>query len=375
MTLADVVKPAAAFDVEALVRSAVRAIPAYTREEAPAEPPRRVVRLDWNESPYGPSPKARAALVNFDGMHRYPDIDAAALREALGRYVGAPAGQVVPGAGLDDVLSTLALAIVEPGDRVVISEPTFGVYRSLFAIHGGEVVNVPLTPGFALDADGVLAAAAERAKLVIICNPNNPTGNLFDPGAVERIAAGVRCLVAIDEAYAEFAGVAHRPLMDRYPNVAVLRTMSKFAGLAGMRVGYGVFPPALMPYLNQVMPAFANVTAASTAAALASLDDLPYLEGIVGRIVAARDALASRLREVPGVEPLPSATNFLLVRLPLADAAPVVAELARRGIFVRQFGRPDLGIVDCLRVSVGTPQENQVFVDELTAVLAEGVGA
>jgi len=370
-TRAPIATTASAFDLEALVRPVVRAVPTYTREEAPVVPPPRVVRLDWNESPYGPSPKARAALAAFDGAHRYPDLEQTALREALGRYVGAPAGQIVPGAGLDDVFATMALALIDSGDRVVISEPTFGLYRSHFATHGAEVVDVPLRTGFALDADGILEAITDRTKLVMVCNPNNPTGNLFDPVAVERVARGARCLVAIDEAYAEFAGVAHRPLMERYPNVAVLRTMSKFAGFAGMRVGYGVFPAALMPHLDHVAPAFRNIAAASAAAAVASLDDLPYLEGVVARIVADREELAARLREVPGVEPLPSATNFLLVRLPLADAGPVVAELGRRGVFVRHFGRPNLGLADCLRVSIGTPKENAIFLDELRAVLAE----
>ena len=357
------------FDVESLIRPAVRAIPPYAREAEPESPPPRIVRLDWNESPYGPSPKARAALAAFDGVHRYPELDARSLREALGRYVGAPADQVVAGAGLDDVLSTLALLLIEPGDAVVISEPTFSVYRSLFAVHGAWVVDVPLAPGFALDAEGILAAIDERTKLVIVCNPNNPTGNLFDPAAVERVVAGAPCLVAIDEAYAEFAGVAHLPLMARYPNVAVLRTMSKFAGLAGMRVGFGVFPAALMPHLLRVMPTFCNVGAASAAAAIASLEDLPYLEGVVARIVADRDALAAELARIPGVEPFPSATNFLLVRLPMADAGPVVAALAKRGVFVRHFGRPELAIADCLRVSVGTPEENAVFLQELADIL------
>jgi histidinol-phosphate aminotransferase len=358
-------------DLRALIRPAVREIPAYVREEPPATATERVIRLDWNESPYGPSPKARAALAGFDAFHRYPEIDAGQLRTALGRYIGAPPSQVVPGAGLDDVLNTLALLLIEPGDRVIISEPTFGVYRTLFAIHGADVVNVPLTPDFQLDPDAIIAANDRRTKLVIVCNPNNPTGTLFDPGHVEQIVAQAACLVAVDEAYAEFAGMSHRFLMARYSNVAILRTMSKFAGLAGLRVGYGVFPEALMPHLLRVMPAFGNVGAASSAAAIASLDDLPYLTEIVARIVADRDALALRLSSLPGVAPFPSMTNFLLVRLPVPSAAPIVARLANRGVFVRYFGRPELGLLDCLRVSTGTPEENMVLLDELTAALDE----
>jgi histidinol-phosphate aminotransferase len=371
--LSPIAEPKVAFDPAALVRPAVRALPRYTREAASATTPPREINLAWNESPHGPSPKARAALAAFDRSHRYPEYDAHTLRAALGRYVNAPVEQIVAGAGLDDVLNTLATLLIDPGDRVIISEPTFGVYRPLFATHGGEVVDVPLLPGFALDADGILAAIDRRTKLVIVCNPNNPTGNLFDPAAVERVVAEAPCLVAIDEAYGEFAGVAQRALVDRYPNVAVLRTMSKFAGLAGMRVGYGVFPEPLMEHLLRVMPGFCNVSTAATAAALASLEDLPHLETVVAQIVADREALAAQMRAIPGVEPFPSATNFILARLPVADAGPVVAALARRGVYVRHFARPDLGLVDCLRVSVGTAEDNAVFVAELAAVLREEV--
>ncbi|MEA2513922.1 MAG: histidinol-phosphate aminotransferase, partial [Thermomicrobiales bacterium] len=256
-----------------------------------------------------------------------------------------------------------------------VSEPTFGVYRTLVALHSGRIVDAPLTPDFVLDADRVLSSVTERTKLIIVCTPNNQTGNVLDPATVERIVAEAPCLVAIDEAYAEFAGTTHLPLMDRYPNVIILRTMSKFAGLAGMRVGYGIFPTELMPYLQTAVPPFHNVTLASTAAVVASLDDLPYLQGVVARITADRDALADNLRELPGVAPLPSATNFLLVRLPVEDAAPVVQELARRGILVRHFGKPELGIRDCLRVTIGTTEENELFLAALADILAEGGAA
>jgi histidinol-phosphate aminotransferase len=358
------------FDPEKLVRAAIHHLPVYSRAALPEHKPAREIRLDWNESPYGPSPKALQAVAEFAAFNRYPEFDAWALREALGRYAGAPADRIVAGAGLDNVIETLMALLVDPGDRVIISEPTFMVYPPLIRAHGGEVVNVPLHADFSLDATGVLDAIDERTKLVLVCNPNNPTGNSFDPESIERIVANAPCLVAIDEAYAEFAGASHRDLMDRYPNVAILRTMSKFAGLAGMRVGYGIFPETLMPYLLRVMPGFCNISAVASAAAIAALEDDEYNRAMVGRIVADRDALADQLREIPGVAPYPSATNFLLVRLPVSDAAPVVRELANRGVYVRHFANPAFGIADCLRVSIGTTEENETFTAELDAVLA-----
>jgi len=360
------------FDVESLVRPAVRAIPQYVPAKLPDEPPPRVIKLDMNESPYGPSPKTRAALESFAETNRYPDFGANELRKALSAYTGVPAEQISCGAGLDDVINTLFLAVVDPGDEVIVHEPTFGVYRSLVAQYNGRTVDAPLTADFQLDPDLILDSVTPRTKVIIICTPNNPTGNSLDPASLERIVANAPCIVAIDEAYAEFAGTSYIPYLDRYPNVVVLRTMSKFAGLAGMRVGYGMFPTALMPFVSEVAPPFMNVSVASAVAAIASLDDLDFLRGNVQRIVADRETLAANLREIPGVQPIPSATNFLLVRLPLADAAPVVAGLAARGILVRNFSKPALGIRDCLRVTIGTQEENEIFLSNLEDLLQDG---
>lgn len=359
------------FDPAKIVRPAIHGLPLYTRNAAPGEKPAREIRLDWNESPYGPSPKALAALREVEAHNRYPEFDAWALREALARYAGVPAEQVAAGAGLDNVLETLMFLVVGAGDKVIISEPTFMVYEILARAHGGQVVDVPLRTDFSLDASGILDAIDESTKLIIFCNPNNPTGNLLDPDAIEQVVAEAPCLVAVDEAYAEFAGASMIGLMDRYPNLVILRTMSKFAGFAGMRVGYGVFPESLMPFLLRIMPGFCNVSVGASAAAIAALADEEYNQRTVARIVRDRDLLADRLRAIPGVQPLPSATNFLLVRLPVADAAPIVLELARRGVYVRHFGNPAFGIADCLRVSIGAAADNAIFAGELEAVLRE----
>jgi histidinol-phosphate aminotransferase len=363
------------FDPANAVRDVVRDLPSYVPSR-PQETPQRLIRLDMNESPYGPSPKARAALAGFEATNRYPDFGQSRLIAALSGYTGVPTEQIIAGAGLDDVLTSLAHLVIDPGDEVIISEPTFGVYRVIASLHGGSVINVPLTPAFQIDPLAILAAITERTKLIVICSPNNPTGNLIDPAAIEQICADARCMVAIDEAYAEFAGVSHIPLMETYRNVAVFRTMSKFAGLAGMRVGYGLFPRMLVPFLHHVTPPFHNISVASALASIASLDDLDYLRDGVARIVADRDALSDQLRELPGVTPFDSKTNFILARLPVENAGPVVTELARRGILVRHFGNPALGLTDCLRVSVGTTEENEAFIIALASILADqGTGS
>jgi histidinol-phosphate aminotransferase len=361
--------PSAGTELISLVRREIRDLPGYVPATGAAKKPDRLLRLDMNESPYGPSPRTRAALADFVQTNRYPDFAQSALRSALSEYTGMPFEQIVCGAGLDDVFTTLANLMVEPGDEVIISEPTFGVYRPLFSMHGANVVNVPLTQGFELQPDRVLSAITDRTKIVIICSPNNPTGNLFPIEAVEQVCASARCLVAIDEAYAEFAGHSHIPLMERYPNVMILRTMSKWAGLAGMRVGYGLVPEQLVGAVGHVVPPFHNVSLASSEAAIASIEDREFLMGRVAAICDARDALFTQLAEIDGLAPLPSVTNFILVKTPWHDARPLVQAIAERGVLIRGYGDPLLQ--PYFRVSVGLPDENDQFLRALRDAIKE----
>lgn len=357
------------FDPSSVVREPVRAKSSYVpspRDERHAD---HMIRLDMNESPYGPSPKARAAIAAFVTTHRYPDFDQWALRDAIAAYTGGTPEQIFCGAGADDVLNLLAQATLEPGDNIVISEPTFGVYRAQANLRGAITVNVPLDGEFQMDVDGILKAIDDRTKYVIICTPNNPTGNDLNRADVDRIVQEAPCLVVIDEAYAEFSGTTYADYPDRYENVMVFKTMSKFAGMAGMRVGYAIVPKSMAPHMENIVQPCHNVSLVSAETAIASLNDLEYLDGIVARIVASRDELAANLREIPGVEPFPSATNFLLVKLPVEDAGPVVAELGKRGILVRHFANPALGLTSCLRVTIGFPEENERFLNELADIL------
>lgn len=330
-----------------------------------------VIRLDWNESPFPLTPKAQAVFADFTLGNRYPDYRQTPLREALGEYVGFDPERIVPGAGLDDVFATLASIFVEPGAEVIIAEPTFGVYRSLFSMLGATIVNVPLTPApdFSLDTDAMLAAVTDNTRLIILCNPNNPTGNLIPRARIETIIDNVPCPVAIDEAYAEFSGVDHLDLARTRENVIVLRTLSKFAGLAGFRVGYGIFPEPLVPYLPRVTPAFANVSALSADIAIASLQDLDVLKNQRDLIVAERTRIIAALDAMPHVTPYPSATNFILFRLPVPDSTVVLDALASRDIFVRRYGTPGWDLDDCLRVSIGLPEENDAFLAALADIL------
>lgn len=358
------------FSPEKMVRSHIRPVRSYAPGASSALD-REAVRLDWNESPFGLSPKAQAVYDAFRSGNRYPDFSQTRLINALAAYVGTTQDRIIAGAGLDDVFTTTAVTLIDPGDQVIISDPTFGVYRSLFGLHGAAVVNVPLGPAprFALDEDGIVESITDRTKLVILCNPNNPTGTMYDLDTIERIVSRAPCVVAIDEAYAEFSGTSHLEIADRYPNVILFRTMSKFAGLAGYRVGYGVFPVALLPWARRASPAFCNLSAIAAEVAIASIDDVDHLRDNVSLLVSERDRLRRTLNAMPGVEAYDSAANFVLLRLPVEDAAEVHRTLAENKVFVRGFPDRDLGLRDCLRVSVGTPEQNDAFLHHLGAAL------
>lgn len=356
------------FSPERIVRSHIQPIASYAPGVSPTDDP-DAIRLDWNESPFGLSPLAREVYDAYISGNRYPTIDQHDLVAALAGYIGVAPNRVIAGAGLDDVFTTLAIATIEPGDEVIISAPTFGVYRSLFELHGANVVDVPLgpEPDFALDVDGIIAAANERTKLIIVCNPNNPTGTLYQTDDIAHIVGNVDCLVAIDEAYAEFSGASHLGLADQYPNVALFRTLSKFAGLAGYRVGYGVFPDSLMPWLRRAAPAFMNVSAISAAVAVASLRDLDHLQRNVAILAGERDRLIDQLNALPGVTAYASAANFVLFSLPVDDTTVVTDHLEANKIYVRRYGG---GLRRCLRASVGLPDENAAFLTGLREALA-----
>ena len=351
------------------VRSEVSPAGAYrlaSREQHPES-----IFLNLNESPYPLSPKAQRAIQNFSTGNRYPDFTQAPLREQIGEYVGFPPDQIAVGAGLDDVFSILATMFVDPGKEIVISDPTFGVYATFYPLHGAKVVNVPLgpAPDFAFNPDGVISAVNDNTAFVMICNPNNPTGNHFSLDDVEKVVAAVDCPVAIDEAYAEFSGTDHLDLARKYPNVIILRTLSKFAGLAGIRVGYAIFAEDMAPYVAAAVPAFANISALSAEIAIASLHDLDYLSANRDEQVSERERVTALLNEIPGVTAYPSATNFVMFDVPGDDATPILDALKERHIYVRHYGNPDWGLGGHLRVSIGLPDENTKFLTALEEII------
>ena len=353
------------------IRPAFREFAAYKPVPLPGAlaaelgiPVEQIVKLDANENPYGAPPGVAAALAGMDPS-RYPDADARELRAALATYTGQPAERIVCGNGSDELLELLCRLFLVPGDESITTEPTFGMYAIAARQHGATSVNVPREPvDFRLDPAAIRAATTPRTRLIFICTPNNPTGTPLPEADLRAIVEAAPCVVVLDEAYTEFTGTSFAPLVDEYPHLVVLRTLSKFAGLAGLRLGYTVVVPEIAEALWKIKAPY-NVNLAAQVAGVAALRDLPWLQDKLARLVAGRQALEAGLATVPGLQLYPSAANFVLVRLaggqPAADA--LHAGLLARGILVRRYSHAPLE--GCLRLSVGTEAQNAILLEEV----------
>lgn len=314
-----------------------------------------LIKLDANEHPYGIPPHAAAAIRQSNAT-RYPDAAASALRAALEKYTNIPAEHIVVGDGSDELLHLLCFITLEPGDEVIICEPTFPVYALCAQQCGARVIALQRDEQFAIVPSQLLEAIGPRTKLIFLCSPNNPTGNQLPLAIVEQALASGK-LVVVDEAYIEFGGEPVLPLFQKWPNLVALRTFSKFFGLAGLRIGYGLFPPELVEAFNQVRAPF-NVNRAAQEAALAALnEDLPLLLERRDQTLQERERLYQAISRLPGFHPFPSQGNFLLIQVekPL-EIRQALETLARAGILVRTFSSGRLR--DYFRMTIGIPEQN-----------------
>lgn len=355
------------FDPRAALRRTLASLPAYAALDDPEEVARQygvdiasVVKIDGNENPYGPSPRALEVLrsVAYE-PHRYGDATQRRLRTAIGAFLDVPPEAVVCGSGSDELIMMLFRLFMDDGDRIVTASPTFGMYAFNAQVTGVEVADVPLLDGWAFDTEG-LVEAAMGAKAVFIPSPNNPTGNLLPQATVDHLLA-TRSLLVVDEAYIEFS---HQPsLVQRAaaePGLVVLRTFSKWGGLAGLRFGYAVMHPDTASLLMQTKDPY-NVNVAAEAAALASLEDAAVLDERACTLTGERDRVSEALRGLGWIEPWPSEAVFVLMRLTRGDGKTVRDALRRRGIFARYFDHPRLR--DHIRISMALPEQNDRVIE------------
>jgi histidinol-phosphate aminotransferase len=351
------------------IRPLVRSLSGY-----PAPPQGEMIaKLNQNENPYDvPSEWKDEILESMRTLEwtRYPVYDPPELREKLAARLGVDRDRILLGNGSNQILYILGTALLSPGDRVVISPPTFSLFDTTARVAHGTVVPVDQNPDFSLDGPKVLEAA-ENAKLTFLCSPDNPTGHTVPLEFLERTCERTRGLVAWDEAYGEFSGETAVPLLDRYPNLLVMKTFSKALGLAGMRIGYLVGHPSVVAELKKVNIPF-NVNLMSNLTALKLLDRTDWIAEQVRRIIDERNRLFEALRGVPSITPFPSAANFILMRTP--DGNAVFNGLRAEGILVRPT-EPHPLLKNCLRVTVGKPDENEAFLSALRRVVKKVIGS
>ncbi len=318
-----------------------------------------IVKMNANENPYGCSPRVLEVLAKNPHYHIYPDDGQASLRAAIAPYAGVPAARIVAGHGSNTLIDYLTRLFVGPGDEVINCGPTFDLYRFSTQMYGGTVVNVPRDAQFRVDVDAVKRAINEKTKLVFIASPNNPTGNAT-PLEDLRAVIGTGVPVVTDEAYCEFHGQTVMPWVDQYENLMVLRSFSKWAGLAGFRVGYGVFPERVAAYLMAIKIPH-NVSAAAEIAVRASLEDVDYLMEKVRAIVAERERLQRELRAFPFLKPYPSDANFIFCDLTGIDATDLHDRLLVKGVLIRNFKT-------AVRITAGTPGQTDALIKALRTI-------
>jgi len=344
-----------------LVREEILALKAYHVPSADG-----MIKLDAMENPYRlPEPLREEVgrLVSTLPINRYPDPGAPELKARLRATFGIPeASGLMIGNGSDEIIQIVAHALARPGAALAAPEPSFAMYRMNAVIARMRYVGVPLSRDFSLDPARFLAAIEEhRPAVIFLAYPNNPTGNLFPEDEVERIIDAAPGLVVLDEAYHVFAGKTFMGELGRFANLMVMRTVSKL-GLAGVRLGYAAARPEWIRELDKVRSPY-NVSVLTQFVVDRVLAHIGVLHGQAERIKAEREAMFERLRELRGVEAFPSDANFILVRVPDADA--VDARLKARRILVRNFHGSHPLLANCLRLTVGTPGENELALAAL----------
>jgi len=389
---------------EAFIRSHIREMESYTPilpfevlSEQLGIPAEQIIKLDANENPYGVLPEVAEALANISYPHIYPDPASRALRQEIAKVYGVPFERILTGAGADELIDLVMRLVLDPGDCILNCPPTFGMYAFDAAAHNARIISVPRKANFELDFEGITAAVEQyQPKVLFLANPNNPDGGLAPRGLIDQLLE-LPVLVVVDEAYVDFAGEGVSLLSSFSPppplsqgeglgvrarsspagtksrksapsylamrnNLIVLRTFSKWAGLAGLRVGFGGFPDWMRPHLWKIKQPY-NVSVAASTAAIAALQNVDQLKEQRQWIITERERLFKALQEIPWLKPYPSQANFVLCKVIDRDAARLTANLARQGILVRYFNKP--GLQDHIRISVGRPEQTQILIRAL----------
>jgi histidinol-phosphate aminotransferase len=331
-------------------------------------PLHQLVKLNSNESPYPPIPEVLKALSDYTNYNMYPDTNSVSLRSALSSYTELDPQFIVVGHGSSELIFLLWHIFLASGDTIICCPPTFSFYTTSATLCNASVIEVPCATTYELDIEGILAALRPSTKLIVLCSPNNPTGNLVREEDVLTLLDTGR-IVVVDEAYIEFSsnpqGMAR--LVPMYQNLVVLRTFSKWAGLAGLRIGYGLCPEWIAQHIRRAQNPF-EVNMAGHIAAILTLNNLDYVQNNVRRIVNEREHLFNLLAQQPYLEPIPSEGNFILAHLrdETVKMEKVRSTVESLGILLRYFQSSSLQ--NSLRVTVGLPEQTEKLAEALSLI-------
>jgi len=361
--------------IEELVRREVCELSPYEVEGVPDRTvSERFAKLDLNENFAVAMDVAGKMLLDVCqdiDIRLYPPAYGDIAIKALSGFLGFNESEVSVGNGGDDVLDSLMKVFVRKGSRVLVVEPTFSMYAYFTQLHGGKKVPVLLRPNFELDVDRVLGEIDERTSLLLICSPNNPTGNQFKEGSIRKILEEFNGVVVVDEAYIDFANYTIIDWIRNFDNLVVLRTFSKAFGLAGMRFGFLVSNKSLVDYVKRVTSPFDLNIVTQRLIALC-LQNWSYFKERIEYVIKERKRLGNSLAKIDGITPYPSDANFILFRITKngLSSSKVARKLERRNVFVKHRGNLPL-LANCVRVTVGTRRMNEIFLSALEDVLEE----
>jgi len=353
--------------IEKWVRPEIRAIHAYHVADASG-----MIKLDAMENPYTwPEPMRSAwqKMLSSTDVNRYPDPTARELSARLRKSLEVPAGmEIVLGNGSDEIIQMLALAVAAPGLVVMAPEPGFVMYKMIASFVGMDYLGVPLNADFSLDMPAMLEAiTTKQPALIFLAYPNNPTGNMFDEQDIKAILDAAEGLVIVDEAYHAFADHSFMNELGNYPNLLVMRTLSKL-GLAGLRLGLLAGPAPWMAEIDKVRLPY-NINVLTQVSADFALQNVRVFDEQTAAIRADRSKLMASLKEIDGLDVFPSAANFILFRAPQGRGSEIFEALKQQGILIKNLSTNGGLLSDCLRVTVGKPDENRAFIKALTATL------
>jgi len=358
--------------VESLFRDGVMAMATYSPIEPPDQiakrlglPESEIIKLDANENPYGVAPEVLAELGCARYLSIYPDPAQKAVREDIAGYVGCSPDNIVAGAGADELIDLICRLVLNPGDKVLTFTPTFSYYKHVVELNGGVLVDVHRQDDYSIDVAALDTIDLAGVKMVLLCSPNNPPGNMLARDVLDYFLTK-EMLVVVDEAYYEFSRTTFAGLIDDHDNLIVLRTFSKCFGLAGLRVGYGIMAKVLQGAIMKIKPPY-SVNMAAEVALRVCVQKKELFAAQVDRMIATRDRVLGILGSRDDLEVYPSHSNFILFRLKKANAKMMRDELEKKGILLRYFNTPQLQ--NHLRVSVGTDGQMDLFLQTFFAML------